>query len=480
MTVRIIIGCALEELRKLPTGSVHCVATSPPYWGLRDFKVKATKWADGWMGAYGLEPTYQQYIEHTLELFREIWRVLRDDGVLWLNMGDCYANSSAGWSAQRYKDEERDDRTFRDKPFNTFAAKRKPGGTAMTDNGRSVDWGYRNRGLDGSKTAGQRQAQPGLKQKDKCMMPARVAIALQEDGWYLRQDVIWHKKNPMPESIFDRPVTAHEYLFLFTKSGDTLCWHHQDGRWVYEKPEPDYRWRHRVTRDVTALEQKTGRRSKWFRFNLWRGFDYYYDADAIKEPVGADTHARIAHAAMRKGGPVPAGWDEGDGRHGSVHRDGRRQKAAVDRAGNRLKQNVSFLNAVGISGVVETRHKRSVWSIASAPYKGAHFATFPPKLIEPCILAGCPPGGTVLDPFFGAGTTGLVAQQLGRNCIGIEVNKKYAAMADARIKAAFMGPEQKKRHAIKSSGKLKPPKGLPLFTPKKAVTRDRAITEAAE
>lgn len=587
MTVRIFTGDCREVLRSMEPGSVQCVCTSPPYWGLRDYKIKPSIWGgdpackhrfakkpvtfnlrrgtglktsphsvrggahkgtpvrtvtiergfclrcNAWRGCYGLEPTYQLYIEHTVEIFREVWRVLRDDGVLWLNLGDCYANSRAGWSAQRYMDEERDDRTFRDKPFNTFT--RGKGSKHDRKGSNRAQRGDGNEGIAyGPMEQPNRQPQMGLKQKDKCMIPARVAIALQDDGWYLRQDNIWHKKNPMPESTGDRPTTAHEFMFLFAKSGDTRCWRHRDGRWVYQKPEPDWRWRHRVTRDETDVPQ-TGK--GWFRFNLWHGYDYYYDAYAIMEPSSPDSHARSARARSKThkyagpgpgldgkahgiaiGSPVagrvlpePSGWDNGEGHHGSVHRDGRRppaessgvrrllpagwgqggpnsrfhrtftpdgrrgRKADADYAGPRPKNNANFDAALVMPPeLVPFRNKRSVWSIATHPYKEAHFATFPPKLIEPCILAGCPKGGTVLDPFGGAGTTGVVAQQHGRNAILIEINAKYAAMAEARIKAALMGPEEKKRHSTKHSGKLKPPKGLPLFS-KKAVTRDSAL-----
>lgn len=615
MTVTILAGDCREKMRAMKPGSVQTVVTSPPYWGLRDYKIAPSVWGgdpdckhefaekpltlelrrgtglktsphsvrggghkgtairtitiergfcihcNAWQGCYGMEPTYQLYVEHTVEIFREVWRVLRDDGTLWLNMGDCYANSRAGWSAQRYMDEERDDRTFRDKPFNTFTRGKgskhertgkvqKPGGTAITSNGRVVDWGYRSRAMSGAGekirkgsnraqrgdgNAGiaygpmeqpNRQPQVGLKQKDKAGIPWRVAFALQDDGWYLRQDNIWHKKNPMPESTGDRPTTAHEYMFLFSKSGNTLCWRHEDGRWVYEKPAPDLRWRHRKTRIVVAIEPTGRGKRNWFRFNLWRGYDYYYDAYAIMEPSSPDSHARAARARSKvhkhsngsdisgkahgiavgspsagRVQPVPFGWDEGDGHHGSVHRDGRRQlppewkgggpnsrfnKDRVPRerksdaptgAWPRPKNNANFDAHLLSPDLVMFRNKRSVWSIATHPYKEAHFATFPPKLIEPCILAGCPKGGTVLDPFGGAGTTGLVAQQHGRNAILIEINAEYAAMAQARIAAALMGTEQKARHTIKTTGKLKPPEGLPLFGTK-AVTRDSAKERA--
>jgi DNA modification methylase len=472
-TVVIIVGDALECLRKRPAGSVQTVVTSIPYYGARDFNVAPSvfggdpacrhRWpktavprkaaastkrsaparaprlssfcrrCNAWLGCFGLEPTYQLYIDHTVEIFREVWRVLRVDGTLWLNMGDGHVTRRAGWSAARYKDDGFDHR-FVDKPFDTI-------------------------GL-------------GLKEKDLMGMPWRVALALQAAGWYLRQNIVWHKKNPMPETVYDRPTTAHEFIFLLAKSGDTLLWRHRDsGQWVGCKPQPDWRWRNRESREVTAKPQTS---KKWFQFNLWRGFDYYYDFEAIMEPTSPDSHARAARI------PPPAGWDDTAGHHGSVHRQGRRQSSKTQarddqglRSSARMgrapgwrnrdlgsapprknntsfdsalklgdygdghagtpKQNEKFYATIGTGAQLPKRNKRSVWSIGSQPFKDAHFATFPPALIEPCILAGCPVGGVVLDPFAGAGTTGLVAALNGRNAILIEKNRDYAAIAQKRI-----------------------------------------------
>ncbi len=491
-TVRILVGDCRDLLRSLGSESVHCCVVSPPYWGLRDFKIPPSIWggdpacqhvfADerveqgfcihcgAWRGCFGLEPTYQLFVGHMVEIFHEVWRVLRKDGTLWINMGDCYACARAGWTAQRYKDEEADDRAFRDKPFNTFSSKgrRTPGRADGTEGNESGPY-------HGPTEQPNRVPQRGLKQKDLAGMPWRVAFALQGDGWYLRRDIIWHKKNPMPESVYDRPTTSHEYLFLFSKSADTLCWRHRDGRWVWKKPPPDVIWRNRETREE---RRKPGRGKKWIKVNLWRGFDYYYDFAAIMEPSSPDSHARAARSRSKThkyadggpgkqtiaiGSPVagrlpqPAGWDAGKGHHGSVHRDGRRalppewkqggpnsrfnvdrvpvgRKAQAGYSGPRPKNNANFDAALGSADIVPMRNKRSVWSIATKPFKEAHFATFPPALIEPCILAGCPRGGVVLDPFAGACTTGLVADKHKRNAILIEINPAYAAMGAARIK----------------------------------------------
>lgn len=553
MSVTILVGDCRTHLRSLPAESVHCCISSPPYWGLRDYKIAPSAWGgdpkcehvwgptergkrkdmlpapqsqsqsrsetndrqhgashnggafcqhcDAWLGCFGLEPTIDLYLAHMVEIFREVWRVLRKDGTLWLNMGDCYATRPCGWSAQKYWDEDRDDRTFRDKPFQTFDRR---GGTGNL--GAAGDQLTRHRNL----------ASGAVKEKDKILMPARVALALQDDGWWLRQDIVWQKLNPMPESVYDRPTTAHEYVFLFSKSARTQLWRHADGRIVYERPEPDHIWRHRETRAETR--QNMSKRKGWFRVNLWRGFDYYYDAAAIMEPSSPNSHARAARSRsadhkwadggpMAKGQniaihspvagrmlPVPAGWDDGDGHHGSVHRDGRHRgrgrpdgvgferwnapgpnsRVNVDRVpesrklaeygngkGPRPKANENFDRAIGTGYLVPMRNKRSVWPIASAPFKEAHFATFPPKLIEPCVLAGCPVGGTILDPFGGSGTTGVVAEQHGRNAILIEINPDYAAMAQARIEAARMSKPSAKQHMIKKSGRAKKPG--PLF-----------------
>lgn len=413
--IQILGGDCREVLKGLPDASVHCVVTSPPYWGLRDYGTAVWEGGDAGckhqgppvrtqagfnaryfgkefasdkqgdecepMGQFckcgarridsqlGLESSPTAYVEQMVAVFREVHRVLRDDGTLWLNMGDSYATAPNGRAAA---DIVNDDRTFRDKPFSTVGH--------------------------------------GLKAKDLCGIPWRIAFALQSDGWYLRQDIIWSKPNPMPESVTDRCTKAHEYIFLLSKSAR-----------------------------------------------------YYYDADAIKETAeyGYSSTPQMFNGV------------------GTAISSPKRKIGAVQQ---------------GSGG---TRNKRSVWEIATAPFSEAHFATFPPALIEPCILAGCPEKacakcgapwvretrceyvdkgkgiiggkkgcdpsngwsgypsvskrvetlgfspscscnaeiapGTVLDPFFGAGTTGLVADRLGRDCIGIELNPAYADMAKRRV-----------------------------------------------
>jgi len=295
----ILVGDVREKLRELADGSVHCCVTSPPYWGLRSY--------NGGDAEIGLESTPDEYVASMVAVFREVWRVLRDDGTLWLNLGDSYA------AGKMVRDDSGDNGRF--------------GGTRLEPV--------------------QRKAPEGLKPKDLVGIPWRVAFALQADGWYLRQDIIWAKPNPMPESVTDRCTKSHEYIFLLSKS---------------------------------AL--------------------YYYDNEAIKEPT--------------------------------VTRDDTNR----DRDSTRLNNIPGRTRMAGLkTNDYEMRNKRDVWTVTTRPYKGAHFATFPPDLITPCILAGCPPDGTVLDPFFGAGTTGLVAQRHNRRWIGIELNPEYAKLAADRIEA---------------------------------------------
>jgi DNA modification methylase len=328
---RIIDGDCRDALRSLDAGSVHTCVTSPPYYGLRDYgHGDGQDWAaveymmpggtvavPAMTCALGLEPTPDAFVGHLLAVFRDVRRVLRDDATVWLNLGDSYAGSSMTGGVGN-------------------------GSLAGTQQGQAKGGDVR--------FASKRN--DGCKPKDLLGIPWLVAFALRADGWYLRSEIIWHKPNPMPESVTDRPTKSHEQVFLLSK---------------------------RPT--------------------------YYYDADAIREaqtPESLADHLRRP-PSERSNGAAP---DRGPGDQG-------------------LRQ-----NGVMTSG---QRNKRSVWTIATQPYAGAHFATFPPKLIEPCILAGCPEGGTVLDPFAGAGTTGMVALRHGRSFTGIELNPEYAELARDRI-----------------------------------------------
>ncbi len=260
----ILHGDALGGLRRLPSDSVQCVVTSPPYWGLRDYNVE---------GQIGLEESLPQYLNRLVAVFNEVRRVLRFDGLLWLNIGDGYTSGNRGWRAPDKKNPARAMSTRPDTP-------------------------------------------EGLKPKDLLGVPWRLAFALQQDGWYLRSDIIWNKPNAMPESVKDRPTRSHEYIFLFSKA-----------------------------------EQ------------------YYYDHEAVQE----------------------------------------------------------------VNGGGKRRNRRTVWDVNTMPFPDAHFATFPPALIEPCVLAGSRTGDHVLDPFFGSGTVGVVCQNLQRNYVGVELHPEYVAMATRRL-----------------------------------------------
>jgi DNA modification methylase len=332
VSLQIINADVRAGLAQLEDRSVNCVVTSPPYWGLRDYGVA---------GQIGSEPTFQEHISLLVGVFREVRRVLKDDGTLWLNYGDCYAGGGNGG-----------------------------GGSFAKDNLHFADKNSAHR------TAAMRYPR-GLKAKDLCMLPARLAIALCDDGWWLRSEIIWHKPNPMPESTRDRPTSAHEKLFLLAKS-----------------PR------------------------------------YYYDADAVRTPAKAPT--------MKK----PDGWDTGAGGHGNHHRQGREKGERIDKQRGHTRRHAGFNDRWDAMTRAEQQSKganlRNVWTIAPYPFKEAHFATFPPALVEPCIKAGCPVGGVVLDPFFGAGTTGLVAMRLGRACIGIELNPDYVRIAEKRLLDALL------------------------------------------
>jgi DNA modification methylase len=402
VTVRILLGDVREQLRLLPAQSVDCVVTSPPYWGLRDYGVA---------GQIGLEPTLGEHLAVMVDVFREVRRVLKPQGTLWLNYGDCYAAQPNGKSAAAYKADGSDDRTFRDKPFSTV-------GPILQQDARGPQ-------RVGAKEAYRPDAgftvKPGgyLKPKDLCMIPNRLAIALQDDGWYVRSEIIWHKPNPMPESVYDRPTSAHEKIWLLTK-----------------------------------------------------GEDYFYDHEAIREACSPNTHARVAGPNSRqivdrvprsRKTKVPGGWDTEPGAHATINRAGRTSATHVDAPGvtpRSAPEEDAFRKAKGsfhasTTAIVETRNARNVWTIAPKAFREAHFATFPPALAERCIKAGTPRTvcgmcgapdgcggicqqmprvpGVVLDPFGGAGTVGLVAEQLGVDSILIELNPEYAAIAERRI-----------------------------------------------
>ncbi|MEW6256903.1 MAG: site-specific DNA-methyltransferase [Pseudomonadota bacterium] len=361
------LGDVRAALAAMEPDSVDCVVTSPPYWGLRDYGVA---------GQIGLEPTLGEHIEVMLEVFRLVRRVLKPAGTLWVNYGDCYATTPNGRSAAATKAAGGDDRTFRDKPFSTI------GPIQMRANGVEGQHHDRRGGV--------------LKLKDLCMVPNRLAIALQEDGWWVRSEIIWAKPNPMPESIRDRPATAHEKVFLLTKSE----------RYWYDA---------KAVRQGAALASV----SRWSQ-----------DVEQQEGSHRANGGRKTNGAMKAVGGPLMA------------------QVQNIRGADVACPRHAGHINHTGLDGVPrgEGRNLRNyepapltVWPVATKPFSEAHFATFPPELAERCILAGCPPGGLVLDPFGGAGTTALVALRHGRRAALIELNPDYADIARRRIEREWMG-----------------------------------------
>ena len=302
-------GDAVDVLSRLPDGSVHCVVTSPPYWAMRDYEVD---------GQIGSEDCPFAYVRALVRVFRGVRRVLRDDGTVWLVLGDTYCSTAPGTMGDRLSNSKQH----------------------WSEDVREARRKYRP------------PTPLGMKPKDLVGIPWQVAFALRDDGWHLRQDIIWHKTNCTPESVKDRCTKSHEYIFLLSK-----------------QPR------------------------------------YYFDYQAIQEPATGRDPGNKTHKHQRE--------------YETSNSEQFRTKAGLTKIGARTK-----------------RRKRTVWSVSTAKYRRAHFAVFPPKLIEPCVLAGCPPGGVVLDPFIGSGTTAVVALQHERACVGIELKAEYLAMAREGILAA--------------------------------------------
>lgn len=324
-------GDCLETLRQMPDGIAQTCVTSPPYFGLRNY--------DGGAAEIGKEKTPDEFVAALVAVFHEVKRVLRDDGTLWLNIADSYAS---GGRKTRDADDKLEQRGMGTRPMDP----------------------------------------DGVKSKDLIGIPWMLAFALRADGWYLRQEIIWAKSNPMPESVLDRCTKSHESIFLLAKSASYYC-------------------------DMGAIKEPAapGSIARWNQ--------------DIEGQIGSDRVPGKTNGNMKAvGGKGGKNAFRGQGHQ----RDG--DNGPANRGGRDMQD-------VGAS---ETRNKRSVWTVATTPYKGAHFATFPPALIEPCILAGAPSGGVVLDPFFGSGTTGFVAQNLGRQFIGCELNPAYKSLQDERLR----------------------------------------------
>lgn len=340
----IYLGDALDVLRQLPDQSVNCCVTSPPYWGLRNYSVD---------GQLGLEPSPKEYVAKLVAVFAEVRRVLRDDGTLWLNLGDSYSGSGKGGNPEAGKQ--------------ATNAGSQSIGTLYGKVGESA------REAAVTNVSRRLCAEQGMASKQLIGIPWRVAFALQDDGWYLRSDIIWAKPNPMPESMTDRPTKSHEYIFLLAKSAT-----------------------------------------------------YHYDHEAIKEPaIYFDDDRKGRASDNHKSAPT-----------------GERNGIRADKQRGHSRRHAGFNDRWDAMSKEEQcgamRNKRDVWTVSPAQFSGAHFATFPPELIKPCILAGCPKGGTVLDPFSGSGTALQVARDNGCAGIGIELNPAYIDLAARRLEQGVL------------------------------------------
>jgi len=382
----IYVGDCLAVMQNMKADSVDCVVTSPPYWGLRDYGVE---------GQLGMEQSLGEHINVMVAVFEEVRRILKPSGTLWLNYGDCYATTPNGRTAKDLKSLGTDDRTFRDKPFSTV------GPIYVPDHEKGERCGQSgNKGSKGQKHHTGRVVAGGfLKSKDLCMVPNRIAIALQEAGWWVRSEIIWAKPNPMPESVTDRPATSHEKIWLLTKSAK-----------------------------------------------------YFYDNEAVRQGRTSNENAVTFRGGLYVGGNVgkrknkgnkkfPAGWAR-DGKHTAIaHNKGTRIRGSrLPHQGLNEKWDVMSRNEQQANGRNLRNYEPApleVWRMATRPFREAHFATFPPELAERCILAGCPKSGVVFDPFGGAGTTALVALRHGRKAVMIELNPEYAEISRRRIEAEW-------------------------------------------
>lgn len=410
---QIVCGDCLEVMKGWPDGCVHCVVTSPPYWGLRDYGIEPSVWDDGWRGCYGLEPTPELFVEHTVTIFREVRRVMRDDGALWLNLGDSYASGKGTC-------------------YNPGGGESSLGNATNPGKNKKANGVYP---LDRGNISTLRES--GLKPKDLVGIPWRVAFALQADGWYLRQDIIWHKPNPMPESVTDRCTKAHEYIFLLSKSaryyfdskaiaevaaktgtpghlqsgngpgrfrnGEALSWDHclgRNKRSVWTVPTAPFKEAHFATFPPELVRPciLAGTSQKGCCPQCGAPWERVMSKTRTATRPGANTKIK-----------VPGGWDVAPGSHGTIHREGRTEATYRDTSevGNRDPG----------------RHVTESTTISWQPTcecgvsNGEYLRSLDPV---PCV---------VFDPFGGSGTTGMVAAQEKRNYVMIERNPKYVEMA---------------------------------------------------
>lgn len=337
--VKFLEGNCLETLKTLPDESINCCVTSPPYYNLRDYGIE---------GQLGQEDSPEAYVQNLVNVFREVKRVLRNDGTLWINLGDSYAGSGKG--------------------CNTDGTPHKNSLTSLSGT---------NKGCVTGTFKIQKAKSIGAKPKDLLGIPWLVAFALRADGWYLRQEIIWSKKNGLPESVKDRPTRSHEQIFLLSKS-----------------------------------------------------LKYFYDYEEIKEPITDPSAIKILQKIEDK---KSTDLCQGKTRDSALDIGGKLFESSMGGGGTSFPGHSGYFTKDGKCLIKPTRNKRSVWHLATKPFRGAHFAVFPPALIEPCILAGCPIGGTILDPFGGSGTTGLVSVNNNRNAILCDLNPSYIELAKNRI-----------------------------------------------
>lgn len=408
-------GDVFDNIKKLDDNSIDCIVTSPPYWGLRDYGV---------IGQLGLEPTYQEHIQNIVELFKAMKPKLKDSATIWLNYGDSYASTVNGTKVKDMKKSLQknrtskikgvyDDRGFVDKPFSTI--------------------------------------QGTLKPKDLIMIPNRIAIALQDDGWWIRSEIIWHKPNPMPESIKDRPTSAHEKIWLITKSkkyyydadsireplssnlvngkiklNDNIT--NIFGKYKTDEIEKKHRQGMSKTRGSKLIETRPKLPSQKEFVNYLRNKTTLKDLVENTDIKKTTIEHWFRNDEIGFAFPSVEDWNKIK----DLLNDWTEKFNYLDYGLTYVETHLDEIknNPLG-------KNKRNVWTIPTKPCKEAHFATFPENLIEPCIKAGCPENGIVFDPFGGSGTTGIVAKLLNRKSILSELNPEYIKIAKIRINKKF-------------------------------------------